>query len=287
MGNLESITEHVVADTITQMGSRSCVLGGISLEEYSVAIDSGDSLNAGSSLRKGLETHFNCPVKYLFFTHTHNDHRNGREAFSDCIFLMSQQSRDNLPQSVRLSKITIDTFKDKFILKKDDLSIEFIRVGGHSIGFSIAYFPNEKVLFAGDLFIVGSVNFGLPFMSFYQNNPKRTGNPEEYLAAFKMFKQMDVEVIVPGHGDLVLEPKEYLRTQTKFFEDLKQHFISAIIEGKNEEEIEMPKLQPIIEAYEYAETRKPRSKAIRFLDHYLDVLKNSLYNYYSGKFDQI
>jgi glyoxylase-like metal-dependent hydrolase (beta-lactamase superfamily II) len=287
MGNLELISEHIAVDTTTQVGSRSCVLSGISLENYSIAIDSGYSLETGTALREGLETHFKCPVKYLFFTHTHNDHRNGREPFSDCTFLMSQQCRENMPKSVRLSKIAVETFEEKFTLKEDDLSVEFIRVGGHSIGFSIAYFPKEKVLFGGDLFIVGSVNFGLPFMSFYQNKPKRTGNPEEYLAAFELFKQMDLEVIVPGHGDLVLEPKEYLKAQTKFFEDLKKHIISAIEEGKNEENIEMPKLQPIIEAYEDAENRKPRSKAIKFLDHYLNVLKNSFYNYYSGKFEQM
>ena len=191
-----------------------------------------------------------------------------------------------MPKSVRLSKFSVETFEEKFILEEDDFSAEFLRVGGHSYGFSVAYFPKEKVLFAGDLFIVGSVNFGLPFMSFYQNKPKRTGNPEEYLAAFEIFKKMDLEVIIPGHGDLVSDPKEFLKSQTSFYEELKTHFISAIEEGKNVEEIEMPKLDPIVKAYEIAEAKKPRSKNIRFLNHYLDVLKISFYNYYSGIFDQ-
>jgi len=282
---IESISDHILVDTTTQRTSRSCVLGAISLNDYSIVIDSGDSIDVGKTLRKEIKTHFKCPTRYLFFTHTHNDHRNGREAFNDCIFLMSQQCRENMPKSVRLNKNSVETFEEKSILAVDDLSVEFIRVGGHSIGFSVAYFPNESILFGGDMFIVGSVNFGLPFMSFYQNKPKSTGNPEEYLAAFEMFKQMDLDVIVPGHGDLIREPKEYLETQSKFFEDLKKHFVSAIKEGRSEKEIEMPKLQPIIDAYKDAETRKPRSRAIRFLDHYLTILKNSFFNYYSGKFD--
>ncbi|NHJ33128.1 MAG: hypothetical protein FK732_09705 [Asgard group archaeon] len=255
--------------------------------KYSIAIDSGDSLDAGTALRKGLESHFKVPVKYLFFTHTHNDHRNGREAFSDCTFLMSQKCRQNMPQSVRLSKVTVETFEEKFTLKEDDLSVDFIQVGGHSIGFSVAYFPTERVLFAGDLFIVGFVNFGLPFMSFYQNKPKRTGNPEEYFAAFKLFQKMNLDLIVPGHGDLVRNPQEFLEKQTDFFNGLKNHVIEEINEGKSVEEIELPKLEPIVNAYEIAETKKPRSRAMRFLNHYLDVLKISFYNYYSGKFDQI
>ena len=287
MENLEPISDHVVVDTSTQRVSRSCVLGGISLGNYAVAIDSGDSIEVGASLRKGLEAHFNVPVKYLFFTHTHNDHRNGREAFTDSTFLMSQRCRDNMPKSVKLSKFTIETFEEIFILEENDFSVEFIRIGGHSYGFSVAYFPKEKVLFAGDLFIVGSVNFGLPFMSFYQNKPKRTGNPEEYLAAFELFKKMDLKVIVPGHGDLVHNPQEFLKTQTIFFNGLKTHIVASIEEGKTVEEIIIPQLEPIIEAYNIAETKKPRSKNIRFLEHYLDTLKISFYNYYSGKFNQV
>jgi len=285
--NFESITKHAVVDTSTQRVSRSCVLGGISLGNYSIAIDSGDSLEVGTALRKSLESHFKIPVKYLFFTHTHNDHRGGREAFFDSVFLMSQKCRENMPQSVRFSKFTVETFEEKYTLEENDLSVEFLKAGGHSVGFSVAYFPKEKVLFAGDLFIVGSVNFGLPFMSFYQNKPKRTGNPEEYLAAFELFKKMNLEIIVPGHGDLVHDPQKFLNSQTAFFKGLKTHFTAAIEEGKTVEEIEMPKLEPIVEAFNIAETKKPRSRNIRFLEHYLDTLKTSFYNYYSGKFNQV
>ena len=49
MENLEPISDHVVVDTSTQRVSRSCVLGGISLGNYAVAIDSGDSIEVGAS----------------------------------------------------------------------------------------------------------------------------------------------------------------------------------------------------------------------------------------------
>lgn len=68
--SLESLTKHTVVDTATQRVSRSCVLGGISLENYSIAIESGDSLEVGRGLRQELESFFKLPVKYLFLTHT-------------------------------------------------------------------------------------------------------------------------------------------------------------------------------------------------------------------------
>ena len=160
------------------------------------------------------------------------------------------------------------------------MSVEFHHVGGHSVGHSVVYFPSEKILFGCDLFIVRSVSFGLPFMGFYQNKPKKSGNPEEYLAAYKKFKSMDIKIIVPGHGDLVTNPQRYLDEQISFFKSLKRHFVSAIREGKTLDEIKLPRLGPIEHAYATAEGRRQRSINLRFLENYLKYLKTSFYNYY-------
>ncbi len=75
MGNLVKLTEYTAVDTITQMSTRSSVLGGISLGSFSIAIDSGNPLEVGHGFRKNLESYFGLPVKYLFLTHAHSDHR--------------------------------------------------------------------------------------------------------------------------------------------------------------------------------------------------------------------
>lgn len=280
MSKLEQISDHVVVDKETQYKSRSCISGGISLSKYSIAIDSGDSLEVGIDLRKELETYFKVPVKYLFLTHTHNDHRNGREAFKDLTLITSQKCIDNMPKSISFNKWKKELFDQELIVQEDNLAIEFHHVGGHSVGSSIAYFPVEKVLFAGDLFITNPVNFGLPFMGFYQNKPKRTGNPEEYLTAFDKFKQMKIDFIIPGHGRVILNPQEYLDEQITFYNALKDFFILAIEEGKGLDEIELPRLEPIEAAFKDAESKKQRSNALRFLDNYLNWVKKSFYNYY-------
>ncbi|MHA2374427.1 MAG: MBL fold metallo-hydrolase [Candidatus Thorarchaeota archaeon] len=280
MPELERVTPHTVADTSIQRATRSCIIGGISLGNSVVAIDSGSSQDVGWTLRQDLESFFKFPVEYLFLTHTHTDHRHGMNAFNDVTLVVSRNCLENMPTNVRLRKWSVKPFEKKLVLVGDDLSAEFYLMAGHSVGSSIAYIPDEKVVFGGDLFIVGSVNFGLPCMHFYQNRPKKTGNPDEHIAAYEKIRRMGVEIIVPGHGDIVSSAQDYLKGQLTFFKDLRSFIISAINEGKMLEEIELPRLAPIEQAYTEAESRPKRSQALRWLNHYLSLLKLSFYNHY-------
>ncbi|MFX1245487.1 MAG: MBL fold metallo-hydrolase, partial [Promethearchaeota archaeon] len=279
MVQLEPIADHAVVDTITQQETRSCVLGGISLGKYAIAVETGDSLEVGVALRKALEQAWEIPVKYWFLSHTHNDHRGGYEAFRDATLIASRRCLENMPKRIRLGRWPQEVFDEQRVLE-DDLSIHCFQVGGHSVGHSVVYVPQERILFGCDLFIVQPVNFGLPFMSYYQNNPKQTGNPEEYLMAFKKFKALEIDIIVPGHGHLVRNPQQYLDEQIVFFKDLKASVMTAIDEGTKLEEFAFPRVGPIAQAYQIAEARRQRSRNLRFLENYLLHLKTSFYNYY-------
>ncbi len=281
MPRLEQITSHIAVDTDTQRTTRSCVIGGILLGNDIVAVDSGSTLEIGKLLRRDLESVFNTQVSHLFLTHTHTDHRSGMSAFNDITLILSQKSMENMPTTERLKRWSVKPFDRKLVLTGDDLIVEFLLVGGHSVGSSIAWVPEERVIFGGDLFFIGSVNYGLPTMHFYQNKPRKTGNPDEYIAAYEMFRQMSVETIIPGHGDIVHNAQEYLESQLLFFKDLRSFIILSIDEGKSLEEIELPRLPPIELAYAKAEHHPQTSNSLRWLDHYLELLKFGFYNHYS------
>lgn len=283
MIKLEPITDHVSADVTIQKRYRASVIGAISLDKYSIAVDSGNSIEMGKEFRKEIEAHFKIPVNYLFLTHVHPDHRNGMEAFTEDTLIVSENCKKNMPTSVRMSKFNWKAFEDKLILEENDLKVEFIKVAGHSIGSSAAYLPSEKVLFGGDLFFVGSGNFGIPFMSLYQNKPRKTGNPEEYLAAFDTFLNMNLEVLIPGHGDIVYNPKDYLESIKQFFTELKEFIIDEIKDKKSLEEIGMPDFEFIKEVYRRAHADSNQRKAIKFTDHCFNLLKKSFYYFYSDE----
>jgi glyoxylase-like metal-dependent hydrolase (beta-lactamase superfamily II) len=122
---------------------RSCNVGGIALGDFSIAIDSTNSPIDGRVFRNELEDFFNIPVKYMFLTHRHPDHRKGIPAFKDLTIISSEKTAKLMPKAVKWDKLNTVTFKDQFILKSGDnnLKIEFHHVGGHTGGSSILNFP--------------------------------------------------------------------------------------------------------------------------------------------------
>ncbi len=280
MFNLERLTKHTAVDTTIQMTTRSCVVGAISLGKYSIAVDSGNPLEIGQGFRKQLEDYFKLPIKYLFLTHAHSDHRGGMIAFRDSsTLLISQKCKENMPKSTSFSKWTVETFDDKLVLE-EDIMVEFHQVAGHSLGSSVAYVPEERVLFAGDLFFEETINLGLPFLGIYQFSPRKTGNPEECLGAFKKFKSMKLDFIVPGHGEVIKNPQEYLDGQIEFFNSLKSFIISEIKDGKSMEDIELPRIGQIERAYQIIEAKSQKYKALKFMDTMLNWIKKSFYEFY-------
>jgi cyclase len=83
------------------------------------------------------------------------------------------------------------TFSVRESLDVGGRRVDLIEVGpGHTDGDAIVYLPHDKVLFAGDVIFVGST----PVMW--------SGPIEGCLRALDTILELDVDVIVPGHGPM-------------------------------------------------------------------------------------
>ena len=97
-----------------------------------------------------------------------------------------------------------DTFDGRLALSAGGRTVELIEVGpAHTGGDILAWLPDERVLFAGDILFIG----GTPIMW--------AGPVGNWIAACDLIERLDPAVVVPGHGPLTdragaAEVREYL-----------------------------------------------------------------------------
>ena len=217
-----------------------------------VAIDSGMYPSISEDFRAFIEKTTETPVKKLILSHHHADHVFGNQSFNDCEIISSramatlmsefattQWTREKLEEIAEMRpdvykkldlaslKITVPTevFDDSFRLVDEEFEILVKKVDGHTRGSSIIYFKAERVLFAGDLIFAKTFPWG--------GDP--TADLDEWIAALKNILQMDIDKIVPGHGQIcdLKEVQAYL----DFFEPVAQTIKKLILEGQTREEV--------------------------------------------------
>jgi cyclase len=114
------------------------------------------------------------------------------------------------------------TFTGRCTLFKGDKEIHLIAVGGHTPATIIVFFPNEKILFSGDVVITDRP----PFLS--------QGNTKQWLEALTYLRKLRYDVLIPGHG----EPtgKEATDRMSEFLRLVRRHVRSAYLAGLSKSE---------------------------------------------------
>jgi glyoxylase-like metal-dependent hydrolase (beta-lactamase superfamily II) len=183
------------------------------------------------------------PIKYLVNTHADGDHIWGNELMGDAEIIMTEacdeEAREMKPAAMMLLvesgkalgklgnrnlkkignyfysmgypynfkgielKAADRTFEKEMALQVGGREVRLIDVGpSHTLGDLVVYVPDAGTLFCGDLIFNGST----PVLW--------AGPVDNWIAALEMILDMDVDVVVPGHGpvgdkSVVLKLKEY------------------------------------------------------------------------------
>ena len=96
-------------------------------------------------------------------------------------------------------------FEDELVLHMGNHTIRIMHHPGHTAPQTTVYLPEEGVAIIGDNVFCGC-------MTFIQE-----GDPWEWLASLKKIAALDVETIIPGHGEPVT--KSYLPKQAQIIQD--------------------------------------------------------------------
>lgn len=149
-------------------------------------------------------------IDLVICTHGHPDHLESAKVFKSAGALFAMHAKDwelcrevaiSLGSSVDLEDLAPDFFLQEGELVVKDLRLDVIHTPGHSPGSICLYWKEEKALFTGDvIFRDGLGRTDLP-----------GGNGEELKQSIRRISRLEVEWLLPGHGDFIAGSKEVQR----------------------------------------------------------------------------
>lgn len=202
----ERVTENVYVFTSETYAQANA--GAIVTSEGTVVIDTLPFPRETREMLDFLRAESPRGIRYVINTHHHADHVYGNFLFEEADIIASERCRELLRKSgeknlaeakqqnpellaeVRLRLPNI-TFPDKMTLHLGDKVMRLLPLPGHTLDGIGVYIEGDKILFAGDAVMP------LPYIFW--------GDREMLQNTLRAIKEMNLEHIVQGHGEVLLK----------------------------------------------------------------------------------
>jgi len=168
----------------------------------------------------------------------HSDHEKGVTALPAGLTIIAQENtREEMEVSTARDAVPREYFPTKTIASDETMTIDGVRVRllhrapAHTSVDLTAYFPAQKVVFAGDLLVTDFPLAGT------QIHPELHGSVAGWIESVKQMLALDADTFVSGHGDLFT--RNDVRTKLAFMQDKWDRMKALVAQGKSLEEIEM------------------------------------------------
>ena len=166
----KDIYAYIQLDGSWFLNNTGCIVG----QDTATAIDSTGTEARARAWHAALRTVTPKPVTTLINTHSHGDHTHGNFMFADSAIIASDLCRREVIASgtrahalfpmIEFGDCPVTpptvTFEDRLSVYVDDLRVELIFVGpAHTTNDIIAWIPERKLLFSGDVIFNGGTPF--------------------------------------------------------------------------------------------------------------------------------
>jgi cyclase len=164
-----------------------------------LVVDTGLNAAEGTKLLGAIRQVSRLPVKYIINTHYHPDHQGGNAMVGpDAVVITTDFTRERtlaLMQKPEMKAFQFRpasvTFQKRLTVYVDPYSADVYFPGkAHTSGDALVYFPQQRVLAAGDLFL----NRSFPAMD--------NGSVANWIQALDHVLGLPLEHVVPGHFEL-------------------------------------------------------------------------------------
>jgi cyclase len=203
--------------------------GVVLTQEGVVLIDSGHNPTDSRAILNAIKKLTSMPVRFLIDTEPHPDHTTGHFVFSPPAIVIAhegasesmkgreRESPDRIQKMMTVSpemRAALEgyrfipphiEYRQKMTLNVGERTFELMYLKGvHSEADTAVWLPKERVLFSASAVVVNQYNILRPFVTI-----------PDILAAAKMMKGLNPEVVIPGHG---------IPGTVKIFEDSERYY---------------------------------------------------------------
>jgi cyclase len=220
LGRLHKVAEGIYAFLQPPGGWCLSNAGVITGPDGVVLVDTAATWSRAEALRTAVAGLRLGPVRTVVNTHSHGDHVFGNCLFAPAATVIAHERTGPEMQEAGLSlqalwpdvewgevtlRLPTVTFARSMTLLLGDRAVELHHVGpAHSTGDVVAWIPDARVLFAGDLVLPGCTPFCL------------MGSVRGSLAALDRVRGLGADIVVGGHGQIsgpqaIDETERYLR----------------------------------------------------------------------------
>jgi len=207
--------------------------GWVELADSVVAFDPGTP-NEARDLLQRIQSASNKPVRWVVISHQHGDHADGATIFAagGAEIVAAAASRaefegwaaDAFARSVQDERrgyaglqwaLPSLYFDERLVLSESDPRVEVLHFGhGHTPGDAVMWLPEQRILFAGDLYDNGAFN------------NLANADVDHWVVVLDALIALEPSTIVPGHGR-VSGPRE-LGLQRRYLAELGERVREAI-----------------------------------------------------------
>lgn len=231
--------QQVSANVYVETKIQGCNPGFVTTSEGVVMIDTPHKPTDAVRWRKEIAAR--GKVRYIVLTEHHADHVTTSYLFSGTVIAQQgmrevlkateqfdrEMARGLDPEGARLLKgyfmrLPGIAFAERLTLYLGDHTFELIHLPGHTAHETAVYIPEERVVFTGD-------NVFYKVQTWFHE-----ADPEAWLESLRRIGDLDVDVIVPGHGEVC--DKGYLKEQASFIQEWMDTVRKAIKQGLSKEE---------------------------------------------------
>jgi len=197
-----------------------------------LVVDTGLNSREGAKLLTAIRQISQLPVEYIVNTHYHPDHQGGNNVVGpNAIVISTDATRERTlalmkdPDIKALNLKPADlTFHEGITVHLDEYTVEIFFPGkAHTSGDALVYFPEQKAIAMGDLFL----NRSCPAMD--------DGSVENWIHALDQVLSLPVEKAVPGHFEL--GTRSDLRRFRDYLNDLYKQVVALENKGETIEQV--------------------------------------------------